>query len=56
MTSRSRPPCRPRMRGLQGKTRHFSSYTTSWDTAVSDPVYAPFMRRLCVYVSVYAAG
>jgi hypothetical protein len=33
MTSRSRPPGRPRMRGLPGKTRRLSSYTTSWDTA-----------------------
>ena len=51
MTSRSRPPCRPRMRGLQGQTRHFSSYTTSWDTAVHQggeyPGKGPFdIRRI----------
>jgi hypothetical protein len=31
MTTRSRPPCRPRMRGLQGKPKRLSSYTTSRD-------------------------
>ena len=33
MTSRSRPPGRPRMRGLPGKPKHISSYTTSRDAA-----------------------
>ena len=33
MTTRSPPPVRPRMRGLPGKPKRHSSYTTSGDAA-----------------------